>query len=188
MPFDNYKNVPYLLLVSSFDPRKNHLGFFESLQILRAQGVDTPKVVLVGGTGQNDGPINKGIRELNLEGFDLVKLFNIQECCVGKLYQSALLTVYPSFFEGFGLPVVESLSFGVPVLTSNIGSTGELLQLPGTFGFTVGNSIDLAKKLGNFLTDQSMQKKLRAEAKKAKDDLGSWLEYADDLYIFAIRE
>ena len=186
--FENPKNSPYLLLVSSFDPRKNHLGFFDSLRILKANGIDVPKVVLVGGIAQNESPIDKGIRDLTSEGFDLVKLLNIEECCVGKVYQGALLTVYPSFFEGFGLPIVESLSFGVPVLTSNIGSTGELLQLPGTFGFIVGDSIDLAKRLSYFLTNPSAQDKLRKDAIRTKDSLGSWLEYAADLYSFSTKE
>lgn len=185
--FDSKKS-PYLLFVSSFDSRKNHLGFFDSLRILKADGIVLPKVVLVGGVAQNEGPINKGIRDLTFEGFDLVKLLNIEECCVGKLYQDALLSVYPSFFEGFGLPIVESLSFGVPVLTSNIGSTGELLQLPGTFGFIAGDSRDLAKQLSYFLTNQSAQKKLREDAIRTKDSLGNWSEYAADLYSFAMSK
>jgi glycosyltransferase involved in cell wall biosynthesis len=188
LPFDNSKNKPYLLLVSSFEPRKNHLGFFDALQILKADGVDVPKVVLIGGSSWDDGPITKRIRELTLGGFDLIKLLNIDECCVGKLYQGALLTVYPSFFEGFGFPIVESLSYGVPVLTSNIGSTGELLQLPGTFGFIVGDSMDLAKQLKYFLTNQSAQKTLKEDAIRTKDSLGTWSEYAADLYTFSIKE
>jgi len=188
IPFDNSKNKPYVLLVSSFEPRKNHLGFFDALRILKAGEIDTPKVVLIGGSSWDDGPISKGIRDLNLDGFDVVKLLDIKECCVGKLYQGALFTVYPSFFEGFGFPVVESLSFGVPVLTSNIGSTGELLQIPGTFGFIAGDSRDLAKQISYFLTNQSAQKKLREDAIRTKDSLGSWSEYATDLYSFAITE
>jgi glycosyltransferase involved in cell wall biosynthesis len=90
--------------------------------------------------------------------------------------------------EGFGLPVVESLSFGVPVLTSDIGSTAELLKLPGTIGFIPTDPKDLATKLKLFLTNQSTQQTLTEGAKSAKNLLGNWSDYANDLYLFATKE
>lgn len=178
----------FWLFVSSFEPRKNHLGLFDALKILKSQTIDLPRVVFVGGSSWDDDPITKGIQELLREGFDLVKLINIPECCLGKLYEQANLTLYPSHFEGFGLPVVESLSFGVPVVTSDVGSTGELLSIPGTLGFKQGSSHDLALKLGIFLENNKMQADLRAGAVEAKHNLGTWAEYARDLYYFSKSE
>jgi glycosyltransferase involved in cell wall biosynthesis len=188
LPFVQAEEPPYLLFVSSFEPRKNHVGFFKAVRNLREMGVDVPRIILVGGNAWDDDPITQGILDLRSEGFDLVKLTNIDECCVGKLYQHALLTLYPSFFEGFGLPVVESLSFGVPVLTSNIGSTGELLELPGTMGFFPGDSNDLAKQLNSFLTNESLRQKLKNDAISTRGAFGDWLEYASELYAYATKE
>ncbi|CAB4914571.1 unannotated protein [freshwater metagenome] len=188
LPFQNSEKKKYLLFVSSFEPRKNHLGFFLALQLLKKEKITIPTVVFVGGSAWNDGPINKNMENLILEGFDLIKLNNIKECCVGNLYKHALLTLYPSHMEGFGLPVVESLSFGVPVLTSDIGSTAELLKLPGTIGFIPTDPKDLAAKLKLFLTNQSTQQTLTEGAKSAKDLLGNWSDYANDLYLFATKE
>jgi glycosyltransferase involved in cell wall biosynthesis len=178
----------FWLFVSSFEPRKNHLGLFEALKILKKQSIELPKVVFVGGSSWDDDPIAKGIHELLREGYDVVKLNNIPECCLGKLYEKASLTLYPSHFEGFGLPVVESLSFGVPVVTSDIGSTGELLSVPGTLGFKQGSSHDLALKLRTFLENKQAQQNLRADALRVKDNLGTWTEYAKELYYFSKPE
>lgn len=188
LPFEIFEEKNYLLFVSSFEPRKNHVGFFQAIRNLRKMGVDVPKIILVGGNAWDDDPITRGILDLQSEGFDLVKLTNIDECCVGKLYENALLSVYPSFFEGFGLPIVESLSLGIPVLTSNIGSTGELLKLPGTLGFSLEDPNDLTKQLSSFLTDKELQQKLRKDAVTGRNELGTWAEYATELYAFATRE
>jgi len=188
LPIENSEKKKYLLFVSSFEPRKNHLGFFLALRMLKKEKIEIPTVIFVGGSAWNDGPINKNIENLILEGFDLIKLTNIKECCVGNLYEHALLTLYPSHMEGFGLPVVESLSFGVPVLTSDIGSTAELLKLPGTIGFIPTDPKDLATKLKLFLTNQSTQQTVTEGAKSAKNLLGNWSDYANDLYLFATKE
>jgi glycosyltransferase involved in cell wall biosynthesis len=188
LPFHLSGDCAYLLFVGSYEKRKNHLGFIEALRIIKLQGIEIPKVVFVGGTGWEEGSILDGIKNLSADGFDVEKLLNIPECCVGNLYQHALLTVYPSHFEGFGLPVVESLSFGVPVLTSNVGSTGELLELPGTLGFTAGNSNDLAVKLNSFLTNQIVQQKLKDGALLVKDSLGNYSDFGRKLYEFSTKE
>ncbi len=188
LPFQNSGDLGYFLFVSSYEVRKNHLGFLDALQILKANGLEIPKVVFVGGNAWDDGPITKKISQLQMDGFDLLKLLNIKECCVGNLYQQARLTVYPSHIEGFGLPVVESLSFGVPVLTTDFGSTGELLQLPGTLGFNAGDSIDMAMQLAYFLANSDAEIQVREDAKKAKNNLGTWSEYAHDLYAFITKQ
>jgi glycosyltransferase involved in cell wall biosynthesis len=178
----------FWLFVSSFEPRKNHMGFFEALKILKKQQIEIPRIVFVGGSSWDDDPITRGIDELVREGFNLVKLINVPECCLGRLYEHSSLTLYPSHFEGFGLPVVESLSFGVPVVTSDVGSTGELLSIPGTLGFKSGSSHDLALKLRTILENKLVQQNLRADALTAKDNLGTWTEYATELYNFSKSE
>ena len=188
LPFQIAGESAYLLFVSSFEKRKNHLGFLDALRILKLQGIEIPKIVFVGGTGWDETGILEGIKNLSSDGLELVRLLNIPECCVGNLYQYALLTVYPSHFEGFGLPVVESLSYGVPVLTSNIGSTGELLKIPGTLGFEAGNSNDMAEKLRIFLTNKDMQQELQAAAVSSKNAVGNWTEFGRKLYEFATTE
>ena len=188
IPFEGFnKNSSYWLFVSSFEPRKNHLGFFEALRILKGDGLKLPIIVMVGGSAWEDNPINKEIQKLIYDGFDLIKLINIEECCIGNLYQHANLTVYPSHFEGFGLPVVESLSYGIPVITSDVGSTSELLSVPGTLGFNQGDSGDLARKLRSFLRDENVQKSLILDAEAGKNNLGTWKEYAKELYYFSTQ-
>lgn len=185
---EQFPAVPYWLFVSSFEPRKNHMGLFAAMRILKERGNLLPKIVFVGGSSWDDDPITKGLQELIREGFNLVKLKNINECCVGKLYGNASLTLYPSHFEGFGLPIIESLSFGVPVVTTEIGSTGELLHLPGTLGFEQGNSHDLALKLESFLRNEELQKNLLNGAGSARQNLGTWEDYAKDLFNFSIKK
>jgi len=177
--------VDYILVVASFLPHKNHFGLFDSLQILAKKGAKIPHVCLVGGANWMDGSLESRILELRKAGVNVEKYQNLDDCCVRKLYENCLFTVLPSFVEGFGLPIVESLSFGKPVVTSDATSMGELLSLPGTLGFSHNSEPSLSSVLENVLSDSELLEKKTADAQGNRKNLGSWSEYAQDLYVFA---
>jgi glycosyltransferase involved in cell wall biosynthesis len=181
-------NNPYLLMVASFVPNKNHLGFLDSLLQLRAKGVVIPKIFLVGGMSWLVEGLDAKISEALKSGIQIKKLQNIDDCCLGKLYESSLFLVLPSFIEGFGLPIVESLSFGKPVLTSKATSTGELLALPGTIGFSLEGEPNLTTTLEDLLTNNELLERLEEEAVSNRNNLGTWSEYAAALYDFAMKQ
>jgi glycosyltransferase involved in cell wall biosynthesis len=183
------KNENYLLMVSTFSQPKNHLGLFVALQTLKARGVTVPQVYLVGGASDGiEEIINAKISELAQSGIQVKKIENLQDCCLGRLYENCLFTIFPSFVEGFGLPIIESLSFGKPVVTANVTSMGELLSLPGTIGFSHTAHPNLAETLEHLLTGSELLKALTEEAFKNKDNLGTWQEYAIALYNFVMEQ
>jgi glycosyltransferase involved in cell wall biosynthesis len=183
-----FPNNPYVLMVSSFVPNKNHLGFLDSLLQLKAKGVVIPKIYLVGGVSWLVEGLEAKISEALKSGIQIEKLQNIDDCCLGKLYESSMFTVLPSFIEGFGLPIVESLSFGKPVLTSKATSTGELLALPGTIGYSLEGEPSLTATLEKLLTDNELLERLMEDAEKNRNNLGTWAEYADALYDFTMKK
>ena len=116
-------NLPenYLLFVGTLEPRKNLSQLIAALQTL---GDSVPDLVVVGATGWGDVSENEsmssGVKSrVHFVGF-------VQPGDLGAIYASAEALCYPSLMEGFGLPILEAMSYGTPVLTSKGSSTQEV--------------------------------------------------------------
>ncbi len=110
------RGVPseYVLTVGTLEPRKNHLRLLEA----HARLPDAPPLVIAGARGWLDDEIVRAIEAGEREG-RVRWLQGVDEATLRALYAGARLFVYPSLDEGFGLPAVEALAFGCPVLTSD---------------------------------------------------------------------
>jgi glycosyltransferase involved in cell wall biosynthesis len=120
-------NLPrdIVLCVGTFEPRKNHLRLVQAYhQLLHADG-GAPRLVLVGKPGWGYEGLLAEIKSLGLEG-NVSLLSEVNEEELSALYAGALFVVYPSLYEGFGLPVLEAMAFGKPVLTSRASSMSEV--------------------------------------------------------------
>lgn len=111
----------YLLYVSTLEPRKNLLTLLEALR--HTQLSDT-KLVVVGKKGWLYDSILRRVQTLGLERQIIFTGF-IPDEDLRALYSAALALVYPSLYEGFGLPVLEAMACGTPVLCSNSSSLPE---------------------------------------------------------------
>ena len=176
----------FILMVASYVPSKNHLGFLRALQLLRARGIAIPKVYFVGGGSWIAPEIDSKILELSNLGIQVARYEGIENCCLGRFYENCRFSILPSFIEGFGLPIVESLSFGKPVVTSDSTSMGELLVLPGTIGFSHEQSPNLEEILERLILERELLETLTADARGMSGKLGTWQEYAADLYQFVM--
>ncbi|HJT22633.1 MAG TPA: glycosyltransferase family 1 protein [Nitrospira sp.] len=115
---------PYLLFVGGADPRKNHRTFLGAVA-LRRKELSRFTLVLVGSATDRFGNFNESAREFELER---------QVVCTGRLpiqdirllYSYAHLFIYPSLYEGFGMPVLEAMACGAPVVTSASTALGEV--------------------------------------------------------------
>lgn len=114
----------YLLFVSTIEPRKNIISIVKAYDIYRAKG-GKQKLVLAGGLGWRYKPILKSIEE-SIYKKDIVLTGYVSAEDKEYLYRNATSLVYPSLWEGLGLPIVEAMSVGIPVITSRISSMPEL--------------------------------------------------------------
>jgi glycosyltransferase involved in cell wall biosynthesis len=120
-------NKPYLLFVGEIQPRKNIEGLLEAFDALPASLQKDLYIIIVGSAKRHE---NLQLFQKTITGMKspakVVHLQNVPMDDLVKLYNTAYAFVYLSHFEGFGLPIIEAMSCGCPVLTSNTTSLGEV--------------------------------------------------------------
>lgn len=119
---------PFIIFVSTIERRKNHEVLYRAYHLLCRSGYreKLPKLVFVGMPGWGVGDLLKDI-ELDPETKGLiVQLNHVSDAELNHLYKKALFCVYPSLYEGWGLPVGEALALGKAVIASAQGSLPEV--------------------------------------------------------------
>ncbi len=143
----------YMLYVGSVNARKNLMGVVQAMAQLPAS-CRLPLVV-IGGGREYKQQVLKEIECLGLQDYIIW-----QKCTdhhlLHALYTCARLFVYPSFYEGFGLPVVEAVLSGCPVLTSNVSSLPEAGG-PDTLQAVPSSIDDIAQKMEQGLCDEALR-------------------------------
>jgi len=120
----NLPHKPYLFCVGTVQPRKNYSRVIRSLAALRKRGYDVA-LVIAGGRGWLEDDMYATIQATELQ--DHVHLIGFaDDADLPALYSEAQCTVFPSLYEGFGFPVLESMACGTPVITSNVSSLPEV--------------------------------------------------------------
>lgn len=144
----------FILSVGTIEPRKNLLGLLEGMILSKTY----IPVVVVGKLTDYQQKVIKFI-ESDLNRLDVFFLPRIQDAELAALYQMAEVLVYPSFFEGFGLPVAEAQASGCPVITSQ---TSSLPEVGGDAALYVNpeKPEDIGKTLATLLADKKMRESL----------------------------
>jgi len=152
----------FLLYLGTLEPRKNITTLIEAYAYLRRAYARTEKLILAGGKGWLYEAIYEKIAQLGLQGEVIFPGF-VAESEQKLWYSAASAFVYPSLYEGFGLPVVEALACGIPVVTSNVSSLPEA-------GSDIALCVEpysveaMAEALYQALTDQAFRQRCRAMA------------------------
>jgi glycosyltransferase involved in cell wall biosynthesis len=139
------EKIEYLLAVSTIEPRKNHLTLLAGWEQLRSKGHSNLKLVLVGMLGWENASIVKQFRPW-MEAGELFLLTDVQSHELRMLYKHALLTVCPSFSEGFDFSGVEAVRCGGTVVASDIPVHREIFGDAASY-FNTYSSLDLAQKM-----------------------------------------
>lgn len=115
----------FLLHVGTAEPRKNLERLIEAYTQYRNRATDPLVLALAGGKGWLMSGFDLRVRDLESRGH-LVRLGYVEDVALQWLYQNCRTFVFPSLFEGFGLPVLEALSQGAAVITSRVSSLPEV--------------------------------------------------------------
>jgi glycosyltransferase involved in cell wall biosynthesis len=158
--FRTRRDLPehYLLYLGTLEPRKNLVTLVRAYTRLREQGLDWP-LVLAGGKGWLYEDIFRAVEEWNLgEHVRFPGYVSYEEQPLW--YGGATIFVYPSTYEGFGLPVLEAMACGTPVVTSTAGS---LPEAAGEAGLLVDcrDEEQLATAMARLAGDASLRGDLR---------------------------
>lgn len=174
-------DLPLLLCVGSHEPRKNHLAVLSAAEILWRKG---HKFCLsfVGGNAWGSKAFPAQLEQLQRTGRPVQSISAISDGLLWGGYRLAQATVFPSFNEGFGLPVAESLAVGTPVVTSNFGSMKEICEQGGAILVDPRDDENLACGLERALFDAQTNAQLREEASLRHNK--SWNDYAAEVWDY----
>jgi glycosyltransferase involved in cell wall biosynthesis len=155
---------PYLLFVSTIEPRKNVISIISAFNRLKDRNKIPHNLVLIGQKGWNYEPVFQKIESSRWKE-NIHHLDYLSDELVALFYSRADVFVYPSHYEGFGLPVLEAMTLGTPVVTSNISA---LPEVAGDAALLVDpdNVEELADAILQIIDDSQLRDGL---VKKGKD-------------------
>lgn len=116
----------YVLCLSTVEPRKNMLRTIQAYEQCILEARLPYKLVIVGGRGWNNGPIYDYVQQSDALKQHVIFTGYVEDVEVKHIYANASLFIYASLCEGFGLPVLEAMQSGIPVITSNLSSMPEV--------------------------------------------------------------
>jgi alpha-1,3-rhamnosyl/mannosyltransferase len=157
---------PYLLYLGGIDERKNVPRLLEAYAGLRAQRASTPDLVLAGPIEREAGFAELVARVSALGLDDAVRRVGyVDDAGLPALLSGAECFVFPSLYEGFGLPPLEAMACGTPVVATNGGSLGEVL---GDAALTVppDDAAALGRAMARVLDDAALREDLRRRGRE----------------------
>lgn len=160
----NSVNGKYLVSVSTLEPRKNLSGLIDAFLLARSQQEENISLVVIGPKGWGDH------RERNVEGVYFVG--SVEPSVLSALYKRAEALVYVPFYEGYGLPVVEAMASGTPVICSDVPSAAGACEIVNP-----SNVISIAKGIEKILNDTKIREDLVKRGLKRTSDL-TWMDAA----------
>lgn len=178
----------YIYHGGGLEVRKNAEGLLRAYREVRDSEPTVPKLVISGRifseTNLLATPVRRLVHELHLEG--QVQLLDfVPEHDLPALYRQALFFAYPSHYEGFGLPLVEAMTLGVPILTADNSS---LMEVAGDSALYVDSHRGeaIASGLKTLIADASLRERLGLEGRE-RAKLFEWQSFVETLVALATK-
>ena len=181
--------APFVFSVGDLQPRKNHIGLIRAFENLIASHPNLPHHLVI--TGQDTwysshvhhaAATSVAAARIHFTGFvsdtELVNLYNASECFV-----------FPSFYEGFGLPILEAMACGRPVACSGVSAMPEVAKGAGLL-FDPGNPASITRAMADVLTDRDLSERMQERGQRRAKDF-SWRKSAQatlEVYRDVVRE
>jgi glycosyltransferase involved in cell wall biosynthesis len=176
---------PYVLSVGTLEPRKNLpmlLHAFDRLLARTGTASADLDLVTVGGRGWRDRHLRSEL-ERRLPNGRVHAIGYVPEVDLVALYSGAQVLAYPSHFEGFGLPALEAMACGTPVVASDISALREVSGAAATL-VPPGDEVALADSIARLVEDPSLRAAARERGFQRAADFG-WHKTARTLWDFA---
>jgi glycosyltransferase involved in cell wall biosynthesis len=188
--FRRAKNLPehFILFVGTREPRKNIPTLIRAFANAKSRLHFPHQLVIVGGQGWKDQALSRVIKESDMQ-HDVILLGFAPSDELPFLYRSAEAFVYPSQYEGFGMPLLEAMASGTPVITGNLSSLPEAV---GGAALLVDprDEAALEQAIIRLISDRSLREELIAEGHDRARQF-TWARAAQataDVYRRALRE
>jgi glycosyltransferase involved in cell wall biosynthesis len=178
----------FLLAVGTIEPRKNLSALVDAFEeVTRMRPEKDLQLVVAGGAGWLSDSIFQRIGQSSARA-RIVLTDYLEDDDLRVLYSSCRALVYPSIYEGFGLPPLEGMACGAPVIASNIPALGEVLGQAALF-FDPLRSDDLAQKILQLVNDEGMQRglSLAGQARAAEFSWRSTAEQTLEVYRTVLK-
>jgi glycosyltransferase involved in cell wall biosynthesis len=153
---------PYLVSISRLEAKKNISNLVKAFTLFKARrGVGDPtKLVLIGNPGFGFEEIKKAIADSNVKQ-DILQLGYVPEADKPAILNGAQALIHPSWYEGFGIPPVEAMACGCPVLSSDAASLPEIIGKDAAIYFPPGELDGMAEAMARIQDEQGLAQKLR---------------------------
>jgi glycosyltransferase involved in cell wall biosynthesis len=150
----NLSQKPFILTIGSLSPHKNINNVIEAIKNYHTDEIN---LVIVGG---EFGKVFKQVEAQETK--QIIRLGYVTDSELRALYENALCLIFPSLYEGFGLPPLEAMSCGCPVLSSNMGSFPEIYRDAALY-FDPTNLDEIRKTIQVFMGNAALQKHYRCK-------------------------
>lgn len=168
----------FFLSVGTIEPRKNYTTLLKAYKLYKERTKSYKKLCIAGGYGWMEENFKQKIAELGLTD-DVVVTGYVTDEELANLYRYCFTFVYPTWYEGFGLPVLEAMNFNKPVIASNVSSIPEITG-DAAILTTPGDEDELAEGMCHLEENKDVCMKLVAQYPQ-RLELFSWKKSAEQL-------
>jgi glycosyltransferase involved in cell wall biosynthesis len=150
----------YVCTVGSIEPRKNMVTLIEALRILREGGQWRHQLLIAGGSGWKNSNVYASVERCGLGEQEVKFLGPVPDEDLAQLYAGAAVCVFPSLYEGFGLPLLEAMASGTPLVASRTSSIPEVVQEAGIL-VSPQRPAEFAEAIARVTADAALSRALR---------------------------
>ncbi|MHB8846030.1 MAG: glycosyltransferase family 4 protein [Nitrospirota bacterium] len=151
--------APYLICIASSRPYKNIGNLIRAFAALKREHGIPHQLVITGLAGRAHDTV-RDLAAALLAREDIVFAGFVPDCDLPELYSCAIASIYPSLYEGFGLPVLESMACGTPVISSNAASLPEVIGDAGVL-FDPRNIDNMSASIYSVISSEPLRQSLR---------------------------